>query len=230
MRASSREPRSRQRVPAPWPGKGTVRQSYTVGETQVVGIRGDLEMRPRRDKSGNPGGCLDAKNKVVMDQYQPADPKAVSEKGHYEYLYFKTAPRTVRMVLSIEKEREGIAIADDAAIHDYDKDRRTFTPTCDLDRYMEPLWKATTITNETVLLYSPEGKPASGSLLFTPERILSVKSNSSPREFAPVERSNNNSPSREYKRTPLFLVVAFQSGSIYRSRSQVGTQERRSLS
>ena len=48
-------------------------------------------------------------------------------------------------------------------------------PTCNLDDYMKPFWKGDTIYNETVLLFSKNGAPANGKLLFRPDRILSVK-------------------------------------------------------
>ncbi|HEY2721162.1 MAG TPA: GDSL-type esterase/lipase family protein [Chitinophagaceae bacterium] len=48
-------------------------------------------------------------------------------------------------------------------------------PLVDLDKYMEPFWKSDTIYNETVLLYSVNGKKAEGKLLYTPEQVLSVK-------------------------------------------------------
>ncbi|MES1249040.1 MAG: SGNH/GDSL hydrolase family protein, partial [Chitinophaga rupis] len=49
-------------------------------------------------------------------------------------------------------------------------------PLCDLDRYLRPFWFSDTIFNETVLLYSKEGQPARGRLLYTPSEILSVNS------------------------------------------------------
>lgn len=49
-------------------------------------------------------------------------------------------------------------------------------PLCDLDQYMRPFWKSDTIYNETVLLFSKNGKAAKGRLLYIPSEILSVKS------------------------------------------------------
>jgi lysophospholipase L1-like esterase len=49
-------------------------------------------------------------------------------------------------------------------------------PLCDLDQYMRPFWNSDTIYNETVLLLARNGAAASGNLLFTPTKILSVKS------------------------------------------------------
>lgn len=49
-------------------------------------------------------------------------------------------------------------------------------PECDLHSYMEPFWDGDTVYNETVLLYSSGLGAADGSLLFQPDRILSVRS------------------------------------------------------
>jgi hypothetical protein len=49
-------------------------------------------------------------------------------------------------------------------------------PLCDLDEYMRPFWSSDSIFNETVLLYSVNGAAATGKLLFTPGKILSVRS------------------------------------------------------
>ena len=48
-------------------------------------------------------------------------------------------------------------------------------PACNPDEYMKPFWHSDTVINETVLLYSEKNKPATGRLLFEPDKILSVK-------------------------------------------------------
>ncbi len=45
----------------------------------------------------------------------------------------------------------------------------------DPDQYMHPFWNSDTIYNETVLLYSVNGKAAEGKLLYTPDKILNIK-------------------------------------------------------
>jgi len=83
------------------------------------------------------------------------------------------------MEIGIEKSAtKGFIYADDFSInanalpHSKIKHR----PAVNLDQYMRPFWHSDTIYNETVLLYSVNGKPADGKLLFTPDRVLSVKS------------------------------------------------------
>ena len=49
-------------------------------------------------------------------------------------------------------------------------------PQADLDDYTRPFWKGGLVSNETVLLYSEQGAPATGRLLYQPDRILSIRS------------------------------------------------------
>ena len=58
-------------------------------------------------------------------------------------------------------------------------------PLCNLDQYMEPFWKSDTVYNETVLMYSVNGKPAEGKLLFMPSKILSIKKFDLSTSYAP---------------------------------------------
>ncbi|MCX6896795.1 MAG: glycosyl hydrolase, partial [Verrucomicrobia bacterium] len=48
-------------------------------------------------------------------------------------------------------------------------------PICDLGQYMQPFWQGKTVYNETVLMFSENGQPAAGRLMFNPSRIISVK-------------------------------------------------------
>src|ERR1700730_16367918 len=50
---------------------------------------------------------------------------------------------------------------------------------------MKPFGNTDTIYNETVLLYSENGKPAIGKLLFTPSKVLSIKDFSLQKNFLP---------------------------------------------
>jgi lysophospholipase L1-like esterase len=49
-------------------------------------------------------------------------------------------------------------------------------PLADLDDYTRPFWKGGLVSNETVLLYSEQGAPAAGRLLYQPDRIVSIRS------------------------------------------------------
>ena len=58
-------------------------------------------------------------------------------------------------------------------------------PLCNINEYMLPFWNTDTIYNETVLLYSENGKPAIGKLLFKPAKLLSIKDFSLQTIFTP---------------------------------------------
>ncbi len=58
-------------------------------------------------------------------------------------------------------------------------------PQCNINEYMQPFWITDTIYNETVLLYSENGKPAIGKLLFIPSKVLSIRDFSLQTIFAP---------------------------------------------
>ena len=58
-------------------------------------------------------------------------------------------------------------------------------PTCDIGQYLRPFWLSDTIYDETVLLYAPRRQAASGRLLYTPDKILSVKSFDGKTSYSP---------------------------------------------
>jgi lysophospholipase L1-like esterase len=58
-------------------------------------------------------------------------------------------------------------------------------PNCNLDQYLIPFWKSDIIYNETVLMLASDGNPATGRLLFTPDKILSVKDFALDKEYLP---------------------------------------------
>lgn len=159
------------------PGKGAIRQRYTIRGLQVVYFGATV----KTDVAGAGvlvrAQCYDAKKQLVMDLQQPLDSKQEDGKDHKIGLYFKTQAHTATMVVSIEKTNAhaGPLYADTAVLTDFDRETKTHRPAVDLNQYMVPFWQSKTVYNETVLLLSQKGLPASGSLLFTPKRILSVR-------------------------------------------------------
>lgn len=92
--------------------------------------------------------------------------------------YTETPPGTRYVEIGIENDaaNKGFVFADNFTIKmDSDMMKPKPAPTCNLAQYMKPFWKSDTIYNETVLLLSEKGKPASGRLLYTPSKILSIK-------------------------------------------------------
>ncbi len=88
----------------------------------------------------------------------------------------KEHPFTADAEVVISKENVGgYVLADQiefVASHDNAPELK---PACDLDQYMQPFWQGKTVYNETVLMLSENGQPASGRLIFNPLRIVSVQ-------------------------------------------------------
>ena len=83
--------------------------------------------------------------------------------------YTEAPPFSSYMELGIEKDSlsKGYIYADDFSIENNGgAPKIKHKPTVDLDQYMRPFWSSDTTYNETVLLYSVNGKPADGKLLF----------------------------------------------------------------
>lgn len=93
--------------------------------------------------------------------------------------YTEAPPNASYMEIGIEKDAatRGFIYADDFKIESNVTAHKIKHPAeVNLDQYMQPLWRSDTIYNETVLLYSANGKSAEGKLLYQPDQVLSVKS------------------------------------------------------
>ncbi len=159
------------------PGKSAVRQRYAIGGLKIVLFSANL----RSDTPSTTGQvnvqCYDSHHHLLMDLPQASDPQKTAKEGDKPGIYFKTQAHTAYLIVSIEKTSDapGYLYADSAELVDYDRDRVTHKPLCDLTQSMEPLWQGHTVYNETVLMYSEGGKPATGRLLYTPTHIISVQ-------------------------------------------------------
>ena len=90
--------------------------------------------------------------------------------------YMKAHPLTKWVELVISKtSSEGTLFVDQVGLDMTDENAASLQPTCDLDQAMHPFWAGKTVYNEAVLMFSKDGKPASGQLLFQPSRIISVR-------------------------------------------------------
>jgi len=114
-------------------------------------------------------------NKILEYKSKGIDSLTYQETGNYT----EAPPDASYMEIGIEKDAaaRGYIYADDFKIEsDVTRHKIKHSVEVDLDQYMRPFWQSDTIYNETVLLYSVNGKPAEGKLLYQPDRILSVKS------------------------------------------------------
>jgi lysophospholipase L1-like esterase len=90
--------------------------------------------------------------------------------------YTEAPPNTAYLTVSMGADKGCVPQAANYQLHvQKDPAWPTHAPGCDLARYMRPFWQSDTIFNETVLLLSEKGAPASGRLLYSPDKILSVR-------------------------------------------------------
>jgi len=93
--------------------------------------------------------------------------------------YTEAPPGTDYITIGVERNDSdsGFVYLDDLSVTlNIGEPVRKHPVRCNLDQYMKPFWKSDTVFNETVLLYSVHGQPASGRLLFSPSAIISVRS------------------------------------------------------
>jgi hypothetical protein len=116
-----------------------------------------------------------AKNKLLLT-YKTGAIKSL------EYIstgnYTEAPPFTKYATIGIERDSSaGFAFVDSFTLQlNIGSPVVKHKPLCSLDEYMIPFWKGDTVFNEPVLMYSENGKPATGKLLYIPEKIISVKS------------------------------------------------------
>jgi len=158
------------------PGAGSVSQRVRIGNGDHLWISVAVKSEPTNtailivrflDKNGRELMRLNS----VAD-IKPGDKVKPGTLG----FYMKEHPLTadVEMVIS-EEHAGGYVLADQikfVASQDSDPELK---PSCDLDQYMLPFWQGKTVYNETVLMFSENGLPATGRLMFNPSRIVSVK-------------------------------------------------------
>jgi hypothetical protein len=90
--------------------------------------------------------------------------------------YSEAPPNTALLTVSLVTAQGTMVDVSGCEVHvTGDPAKKAPLPLCDLRQYMRPFWKSDTIFEETVLLLSDGRGLASGRLLYTPDRILSVK-------------------------------------------------------
>jgi lysophospholipase L1-like esterase len=90
--------------------------------------------------------------------------------------YMKAHPLTKWVEFVVSKtSSKGSLLVDQVGLEMTDENAASLQPNCDLDQAMQPFWLGKTVYNEAVLMFSENGKPAKGQLLFQPSRIISVR-------------------------------------------------------
>ena len=158
------------------PGTGSVSQRVRIGNGDHLWISVAVRTEPTNTAILTVR-FLDKNGRELMRLNSATDikPGDKIKPGRVSF-YMKEHPFTADAVVVISKEHVGgYVLADQiefVASHDNAPELK---PTCDLDQYMQPFWQGKTVYNETVLMLSENGQPASGRLMFNPSRIVSVK-------------------------------------------------------
>jgi len=118
----------------------------------------------------------DSKNKLLLSyQSKLKDTTGWQQTGNYTLI--PASSKYAEIGIEKDSKADGFINVDNFIIqNNADVPKNEHAPLCNLDQYLEPFWNSDTIYNETVLLYSANGKPAEGRLLYRPVEIRSVKS------------------------------------------------------
>jgi lysophospholipase L1-like esterase len=158
------------------PGPGSVSQRVRIGNGDHLWVSVAVKSEP-----ANTAiliiRFLDKNERELMELNSATDIKPGDKvKPGTISFYMKEHPLTADVEVIISKDNAGgYVLADQiefAASHDNAPELK---PACDLDQYMQPFWQGKTVYNETVLMFSKNGQPATGRLMFNPTRIISVE-------------------------------------------------------
>ncbi len=119
---------------------------------------------------------FDGRGRELMPLRSPTDLRAGKTPGSIEE-YFRPHPLTASVEISVSKgNAPGTVTVERAELDQYHDDDSALRGTQDTAALMQPFWQGSLVTDEAVLL-SADGKgPATGTLMFAPEKILSVTS------------------------------------------------------
>lgn len=134
---------------------------------------------------------LDKKGKELMSLVSDEDMSAADKDGKLN-LYFRPHPRTASIEIALSKTgNSGTVTAEQIKLLAYDdndsalKSSQQITDTQRISELMRPFWQGNKVSQEAVTLLSTHGKPATGTLLFRPSKILSVTSSDGSVAYTP---------------------------------------------
>jgi lysophospholipase L1-like esterase len=200
------------------PTAGALQQTVRVGALRIVYFGVTLGTSAADIEGIVCVRCYDSGHKLVMEQKQPIDAKQAALGSTKPGIYFKTHGRTAYIVASVEKEpgAEGFIYLNSAQLN-VTEEASKHEPACSLDEYMHPFWKGNDVCDETVLMLAKDGKPATGALMYTPRRIISVRSLSPPRKYVPGRDytvSGNVITCTPNSRLPVMRNIDFEAGDL----------------
>ena len=155
------------------PGTGSLSQKFPINGAHVVYFGVHVKSAAAMTNMVVRLRCMDPKGRELMNVTGAADPK---KEDSNPGVYIKTQALTASIIVSIEKSYpEGEVEATGIELRDESAERKAFRPLIDIDEYMHPIWLGKVVHNETVLMRKDESGAATGHLLFTPSKILTVR-------------------------------------------------------
>ncbi len=155
------------------PGPGSVSQKVQVGPDNHMMISAIIHSEPAG--SGKLTlRFLDKNGEELMSVDSTADMRDSKDPGKIDH-YMKPHPLTgsVEVILS-KKSASGFVEADQVGLRVYEENDPALQSSEELNDIMKPFWEGSTVSREAVLMLSIDGRPAEGTLMFIPKRILSV--------------------------------------------------------
>ncbi len=157
------------------PGAGSIAQRVPVSAANHMMVAATLHSVP--------GGlatlsvrCLDKDGRVLMTIQTPQDIQPGKEPDSLED-YFRPHSLTASVELVISKEATiGTVTVSRAELDIYHDDDPALKSTQDISELTQPFWEGDRVSGEAVLLTSLNSQPATGTLMFQPDRIISVSS------------------------------------------------------
>jgi lysophospholipase L1-like esterase len=158
------------------PGAGSVSQRVRIGNGNHLWVAVSVKSEPT-NTAVLTVRFLDKHGRELMRVNSVTDIKPGDKvKPGTLSFYMKEHPLTAEVEVVISKDHAGGYVRADQIEFVASRDNAPeLKPACDLGQYMQPFWRGNMVYNETVLMLSENGQPATGRLMFNPSRIISVK-------------------------------------------------------
>lgn len=157
------------------PGSGSVSQRIVAGGANHMMIEATVHSQPA-GLAILSVRCLDKDGQELMTLRSPADIRAGKEPDTFEQ-YFRPHPLTARVEIAVTKDGgQGTVTLNRLELDIYHDDDPVLESKQDVSELMRPFWRGRLVSDEAVLLTSRDGGPATGTLMFRPARIVSVRS------------------------------------------------------
>ena len=152
-------------------GDGTLLQRIPVKPLSIIQFNGYIKSAHKGFTASSFINFHNNRHQLLLAyKSKIADTTGWQQTGNYT----ETPPGTSYAEIGITKT----ASANDIYLDDFSietnigEPKIKHQPLCDLDEYMRPFWLSDTVYNETVLLFSANGKPAEGRLLYGPSKNI----------------------------------------------------------